>query len=80
MQIVSASQVLDRHSLLQIRSGNANFECQPNAGQAQFTIDPQRECKFRVPAKFWTGTVCYRSAAGMQILNASQMLDRHSLL
>ena len=30
---------------IQIRSGNANCECQPSAGQAQFTIDPQRECK-----------------------------------
>ena len=46
MRIRYFRKPLQNNKSLQIRSGNANFECQPSAGQAQFTIDPQRECKF----------------------------------
>ena len=51
-------------------NGNANFECQPNALNTEYIIEPRRECEFRVPAMELKCRIHYRTTAGMRISSA----------
>ena len=80
MRILSASETLETQQTLWTRSENANFECQRNAWKAHFTIDSLRNCKFWVSASCLKSALYYRFAAKLQILSASQLLEKRTLL
>ena len=67
-------------NLLQIHSENVNLECQRSAWNAEFTVDPQRECECSVPAERVQCRTYYGSSARMRIWSASEALRMRNSL